>query len=236
MKDKPKKPKANESTANLPLHLKALDEIIDRSESFIMVWRIEPDTWPVEFVSDNVESILGYSADDFIAGRVSWVSITHQDDLQRLEKEVSQYLEKAALRWSQKYRLMTKSGAIKWFRDDKLAFADNTGKISRITAIVHDITQYIKTEEALRENEEKYSYLVENANDGVTIIQDRIIKYANKRMADMSGYTIEELTGMSTFNLVPPDFNPVLKERFDQREQRHSQGNRELGKAYPIQK
>jgi PAS domain S-box-containing protein len=219
MKDKPKKPKANESTANLPLHLKALDEIIDRSESFIMVWRIEPDTWPVEFVSDNVESILGYSADDFIAGRVSWVSITHQDDLQRLEKEVSQYLEKAALRWSQKYRLMTKSGAIKWFRDDNLAFADNTGKFSRITAIVHDITQYIKTEEALRENEEKYSYLVENANDGVTIIQNRIIKYANKRMADMSGYTIEELTGMSTFNLVPPDFNPILKERFDQREQ-----------------
>jgi PAS domain S-box-containing protein len=71
-----------------------------------------------------------------------------------------------------------------------------------------------KAEGALRESEEKYSTLVENATDGVTIIQDKLIKFANRRMAEMSGYTVEELTGMSSFDLVPPDFAPVLTERF----------------------
>ena len=73
-------------------------------------------------------------------------------------------------------------------------------------------------EEALHESEQKYSTLVENATDGVTIIQNKMIKFANKRMSEMSGYSVEELTGMSAFDLIPPDFTPVLEKRFAQSE------------------
>jgi two-component system NtrC family sensor kinase len=219
MKDKPKIPIVGESITEQYPQLKALEEIIDRGDSFVMVWRIEPGTWPIEFVSDNVESILGYSVDDFLSGRVSWPGITHQDDVPRLEKEVARYLEKGDRRWSQEYRLMTKSGEVKWFRDNSLAFADNAGRITGIQAVIHDITRHKETEEALRQSESKCSTIVEQATDGVSIIQDKVIKFANKRMAEMSGYTVEELTGMSTFDLVPPDFAPVLAERFALRAQ-----------------
>ncbi|MCX5850171.1 MAG: PAS domain S-box protein [Deltaproteobacteria bacterium] len=89
-------------------------------------------------------------------------------------------------------------------------------------ATFRDITECKRTQEALRASEEKYSTLVENATDGVSIIQDKVIKFANRRMAEMSGYTVEELTGMSTFDLVPPDFAPKLSERFSQRERGQS--------------
>ncbi|HNY49517.1 MAG TPA: PAS domain S-box protein [Smithella sp.] len=75
-----------------------------------------------------------------------------------------------------------------------------------------------QTEERLREAEEKYSILVENAIYGVLIIQDMIIKYANKRTAEVSGYTVRELIGMPIVNLVPPNQAPAAAERISQRE------------------
>ena len=52
-----------------------------------------------------------------------------------------------------------------------------------------------QTEKALRESEEKYRNLVERANDGITIIQDAVLVYANPRLAEMSGTPVEELIG-----------------------------------------
>jgi len=76
-----------------------------------------------------------------------------------------------------------------------------------------------KVDHALRESEEKYAMLVENATDGVIIVQDAVIKFANKSMAEMSGYTVEELIGKSIYDLAPPDFVSVMKERIALREQ-----------------
>jgi two-component system sporulation sensor kinase A len=62
-----------------------------------------------------------------------------------------------------------------------------------------------RTVEALRESEEKYRYLVEQANDGITIIQDTIVQYANPRLLEMWGGTLEEVIGTSFTNFIHPD-------------------------------
>jgi len=142
--------KAEERLKAQYAQLNELENIINRSGSLVFVWRMEPDKWPVEFVSDNVENILGYSVDDFISGRVLWPSITHQDDVPRLEKKVAQYLEKGVRKWSQEYRLITKSGEVRWFHDDNLALADSAGGIIRIQAVIHDITELKQAEEQLK--------------------------------------------------------------------------------------
>jgi PAS domain S-box-containing protein len=53
----------------------------------------------------------------------------------------------------------------------------------------------LTSEEALRESEEKYRTVVNSANDGIAIIQDEIIQFANPRLAQMGGYTPEEING-----------------------------------------
>lgn len=47
----------------------------------------------------------------------------------------------------------------------------------------------------LQESEEKYKNLVNNIQDGVFVMQNNIVKYVNKSMADMLGYTTIELLG-----------------------------------------
>ena len=91
--------------------------------------------------------------------------------------------------------------------DDKVYFA----------AAVHDMTDSKLVEAALIENEEKYRTLVEHANDGIIIIQDAIIRYANQRMAELDGSSVEQLVGTSFIDHVHPDEVPKLMENYRRR-------------------
>jgi PAS domain S-box-containing protein len=68
-----------------------------------------------------------------------------------------------------------------------------------------EIEERKRAERALRESEEKYRNVVELANDGIAIIQDRLIKYLNPRLAEMAGYTVDEVVGTPFANYVQPD-------------------------------
>ncbi len=70
-----------------------------------------------------------------------------------------------------------------------------------------DITQRKRTEEALGESEKRYRTLVELAHDGIMLTTgpERTIAFANQKMADMLGYTVEELVGKNYRDFVHPD-------------------------------
>jgi len=78
-------------------------------------------------------------------------------------------------------------------------------KISGIRGIVIDMTEYMAMENALRESEQKYKTLVENSLEGITIIRDNRILFANDTYCKMLGYTREELYNMPSVNTLQPD-------------------------------
>lgn len=143
--------------------LDILQSIVNRGPAVLFLWRAEPENWPVEFVSDNAGKILGYPAEDFMAGRVSWPGITHPEDAPRLEAEVAQYLGKGIHEWSQEYRLISKSGRIRWIQDWNRALTNGKGEVTHVQALVVDITQRKKTEEELRKSQAKLRDLASEA-------------------------------------------------------------------------
>ena len=72
-------------------------------------------------------------------------------------------------------------------------------------------------EEALRESEQKYSTLVEDALIGVYIIKDGKIEFANDKFAEIYGYEKTELIGMQSLDLVHPEDRPVIEEMRERR-------------------
>ena len=88
--------------------------------------------------------------------------------------------------------------------DDRLEFGKD-GKVSGVRTTMVDITQQKKAEDALRESEEKYRNVVERSNDGIVIVQDSVIKYANPSLERMTGYETDEAIDTSFTKYIYPD-------------------------------
>ncbi|MDD2654932.1 MAG: PAS domain S-box protein [Candidatus Omnitrophica bacterium] len=71
-----------------------------------------------------------------------------------------------------------------------------------------------RVEEELRESEAKYSTLVEQAKDGVFIVQQGIFRFANKAMIDITGYSFEEILGMRFLDMVAPESRLIIGEKY----------------------
>ncbi|MBM4466799.1 MAG: GAF domain-containing protein [Chloroflexi bacterium] len=80
-----------------------------------------------------------------------------------------------------------------------------------------EITLRQQAEEALRESEEKYRHIVERANDGICIIQDTVLQYANPRLAEMWGGTVEEIIDTLFTDYVHPDELSKVLDRYQRR-------------------
>lgn len=89
-----------------------------------------------------------------------------------------------------------------------------------ILKIKIDITEEKKSEEKLRESEEKYRIIVETANEGIVIIDDKaIITYANGKLADMLGYTVEEGVGLPIWGFIGEEWKDFVKLNMEKRRQ-----------------
>jgi len=73
--------------------------------------------------------------------------------------------------------------------------------------VFRDLTERKRLEEALRQSQERYRNLVEMAHDGIMLVKgpERTISFANRRMAEMLGYKVEELVNKRYEDLVHPD-------------------------------
>jgi PAS domain S-box-containing protein len=91
------------------------------------------------------------------------------------------------------------------------------GNVVSCYGIFRDTTERKKTEEALRASEEQYRLLFENANEGIVVAQDGIIKFANPKMLEIGGYTYEELASMPFIEFIHPDDRAMVMERHMQR-------------------
>jgi len=181
-------------------------EIINLSPAVAFLWR-NAEGWPVEYVSENVKKLFGYTAEDFMSGKVSYAKIIHPDDLERVREEVARYSgEKERMNFAHKpYRIVTKSGQIRWIDDRINIRRGKNGMITHYRGIVLDITGRKRAEEALWESEEHYRLLVENATEGILVAQDGFVKFANPRLEEITSYKREELLSRPFLEFLHPN-------------------------------
>lgn len=67
------------------------------------------------------------------------------------------------------------------------------------------------------ELEEKCRKLFDQNTEGITIVQDQRIRYANPRAAELIGYTAEEITNTLFAHYIDPDQLPKIAEIYKQR-------------------
>ena len=88
-------------------------------------------------------------------------------------------------------------------------------EIVGLQGVSRNVTERRQAEEAIRQSEEKYRSVVERSTDGVAIIQDGLIKYANPALTKMTGYDSEVLNTPFISYIHPQEMDRVM--RFYQR-------------------
>ena len=91
------------------------------------------------------------------------------------------------------------------------------GTVEVVAGSTRDYTERKRVEEALRESENKYRLLVEQASDGIHTydMQGDFIE-TNSKLCEMLGYTSEELLGLNVRDLIPAEDFAADPIRFDE--------------------
>ncbi len=70
---------------------------------------------------------------------------------------------------------------------------------------VWNIVQHQKTLADLQTSQEQFKIIVDNILDGVTLIENRQVKYVNPRVSEIYGRTAEELEKLSSLDMAAPE-------------------------------
>ncbi|MEJ2658437.1 MAG: PAS domain S-box protein [Desulfobacterales bacterium] len=103
----------------------------------------------------------------------------------------------------------------RYYRTRYVPIFDKKGKVVGAGEVSNDITEIKKTEEALRQSEEKYRSIVETATEAILIVDPEArIVFVNDRWSEMLGYSREEAMHMTHFELVFPEDLLWMRERW----------------------
>jgi PAS domain S-box-containing protein len=96
-------------------------------------------------------------------------------------------------------------GSVQWLAWEVRPWYSTGNTIGGIIIFSDDVTERIKSAEALRESEEKYRRIVETSIEGIWSMDSRFITvFVNRKMADMLGYTVEEMLGVPIMEFMDP--------------------------------
>lgn len=84
-------------------------------------------------------------------------------------------------------------------------------------AVINDITEIKKTENAIRESEEKYRTLINSSIDGILILKNELIQFVNNVLIKLSGYTERELLGKPFINFISPKDRKMVMKNYEKR-------------------
>ncbi|WP_167879331.1 PAS domain S-box protein [Methanococcoides vulcani] len=118
---------------------KVLQAVIKTSPAVVFFWGSQSD-WPVEFVSENIEK-FGYSPEEFLSGKLNYSDIIHPSDSERVHAYFARKNSEGASEYRIEYRIITKSGDVRWVMERSTPQYDEEGNLAHIQGIILDITE-----------------------------------------------------------------------------------------------
>ncbi len=160
----------------------------------------------VKYVNPAATKITGYTRDELL--KMNFWEVIHQEFQELVKKRgiARQKGEKVPSRYEIKIQM--KGGEERWvdYSARVTTFEQNPAVLG--TAV--DITERNRTEQALRESEERYRTLSEAAFEGIIISVSGKLVMANQAFADMFGYDSHEVIGLSPVEMTTPESAKII--------------------------
>jgi PAS domain S-box-containing protein len=166
----------------------------------------------VLYISPAVRDLLGYDSTE-IVGK-NFIELAHKDDLSSRAEWFSEL--RKGVESPSEYRIIDKSGEYKWAQTRVRPIME-AGQFRGARGILIDVTEQRRTEEALRESEEKYRLSFENVADVIYMIDANLnVLSVSPSVERILGYKPQDFIGRSASDLAiiftPESFEQAIAD------------------------
>jgi PAS domain S-box-containing protein len=173
------------------------------------------------YVSPQIEGLLGYTPDEWLATPNLFWRVVHPDDVERVRTEhrVGYATGRA---FSSQYRLVARDGRVVWVEDQIIVVTDAEGQPVQAQGFLLDVTHRKAAEAALGESEERLRTLVANVPGIIfrcAIDEDWTMEFLSDEVEEVVGYPASDFirNKVRTFNsVIVPEDAVVLAAEVDE--------------------
>jgi PAS domain S-box-containing protein len=167
--------------------------------------------------SEGLERLHGLEPGVFDGTYEAFMALVHPDERERLVAAIQCTLETGAP-YSLEFRALKGDGSLQWIATQAQLFRDAEGQPDRLVGVSRDITVEKLADLARQESEEKFRTIVEAANEGIWLLNAAArVTFVNPRMADMLGFTPEEMLGRHKQDFVFEEDRPAVEALVERR-------------------
>src|SRR6185437_663169 len=182
------------------------------------VYRCRNDRgWIFEYLSEGVSDLTGYTVEEYLVQRtISYGDNIHPGDRERVRHDVQAALEQHCP-FELTYRIMTKSGEVKWVWERGEGIYAQDGTRSYLEGFVTDVTERKRAEHLLRQSEERYRRLIAVSPYAILVNRGGRIIFANDQAIKLFGaIKAEEILEKSLKDLFHADDHDLVRERIQE--------------------
>ena len=170
--------------------------ISENSDDLIAVYN---EDGKIEYINAETHSrILGYNPEVFI-DKSFRDTLVHEDDKVFAATSVKKGLEKGEYYYQ--FRLKHRLGNFIWFEVTGKRFADDYGE-NKFLCVSRNINEKKLADYKIKESEENFRTIAEQAFMGILIIQDNKVVYLNNTLLQIFEYTYEEVSKWTKEDLI----------------------------------
>jgi PAS domain S-box-containing protein len=171
-----------------------------------VLWMLDAETDTMLYVSPADESLRGTKLPMPNAHLDAWLEPVHSDEREKAMEMISRARHGEVDEKGYEYRIVRPDGTIRWIWSRSYPVHDPSGRVYRIAGTSVDITRQKWAWETLRESEERYRLLAENATDIISRHgPEGVFLYASPACRFLLGYRPEELLGTSAYSHIHPE-------------------------------
>ena len=196
----------------------AQEALIESEKRYRTLFEKSPDSITLLDVKGDIidcnkatEKLIGFKKKEILGKHFDNLLTLDKKDMPRILENFKKLAKGLSIK-PYELEITQKKGAKRWINVTSTSF-EREGEIMGFQVISRDITEHKKAEEKLKESESLYRTLVETSPDGITLVDmDTNIVMTNAQGARNLGYTLEEVKGMSAFDLMAPEDQPRIME------------------------
>lgn len=163
------------------------------------------------YISPHIEVTLGFSRDEWLEDPIRWYQQIHPEDKERWTIEAAEvFLTGKAIRSC--YRVLARDGHVVWFQCEAKVMLREDGRPWFIHGIAFDVTELKRAEEALEEERNVASAILDSVGTLVMVLDPkmRIVRF-NRVAEETTGYSFADVRSRFIWDLLTI---PEQAERF----------------------